>query len=764
MGLHLAGEELAAARDFDPSREKRVIHATVVETWASRPDSTVLLVESAVEAQRACVLPGMGRLLVRENSQRFAAGDRISFWSYVRKPENRGNPGEYDWELYCRTHGVLWTASTQGPDSIVLMKSASAWNPRGLVSRMRNAVTHFIEAHSAGDVRAVLKGIVVGDRGEISQSLNRSYTDSGLVHVLSASGLHVGFAAAIALPLAALAVRVRPSMLLRIPYAKIAAAASILPMVVYCFLAGARVPIVRATIMGMVVASAILLDRRWYSINSLAVAGVVILLAYPLSLFAVDFQLSFAAVLGIVVIVPQVMLGLNRSEPRIEAHVAGRSGSNFREALARIARSAAIAALAAGMTTLAATVAVSPILMAVFHVIPLYGVAANVAAIPLLTPALPLALAGSFVGLGFPRVGALLLVPAEVLVGWTNHIAEFVAGLPFSTLHLPDSSLAAAISGTFVLVGLALIGRGRSLVRAGVIVASGFLVAAAVVGVAALWKDSRTLTVVFFNVGKADAAYVKPPGSEGVLIDGGLRTPHFDAGESILVPYFRRNGIRRLEGIVMSHPDSDHIGGLLSVVRTVPPTHLWFNAIGYSPRFLEEVLDAAYASGARVLPADRGYDPVRLGLVMMTFLNPRGPLISRDHSAADVNNASVVCRLDYGEVSFLFTGDLAEEGERELVASGAHLRSTVLKVGHHGCRKSTTKHFVEAVQPAVAVISCDSSPRGSCPDAGVLADLEAVDAKIFWTGRDRAVTIETDGKHLSVKTGKKSHRRGTGSS
>jgi len=754
-GFNLAGTELDAGQGFTPPPDKQVIQATVVETWSSTPDFRVFLVESAVDTRNGFALPERGRLLVRDNPIRLIAGDRISFRTQVRKPENRGNPGEYDWDLYCRINGVLWTASVRGTDSVLVIHRAGPWSPTAFVSRMRDRATRFIEGHSSGDVRAVLKGMIVGDRGEVSPALNRAYTDSGLVHVLSASGFHVVFVAALAVPLVAVAARVWPPLLLRMPYAKIAAAGSLLPMLVYCFLAGARTPIVRSTIMGMVVAVAILLDRRWYSVNSLALAGVVILLVYPLSLFALDFQLSFVAVLGIVLVVPRVMQRLSRREPQTEAEaVADRNRSSW-NSLARGIRSAGIGVLAAGMTTIAATLAVSPILIEVFRVIPIYGIAANIAVLPLLTPALPLALAGSLVGLLSARIGALLLAPAEILIRWTNHIAEFFASLPSSVVHLPQAGLLGMVGAACLFASVVVASRLKTARAAVAMAAAGFVLSAVLIGVSAVWSDYQKLTVTFLNVGKADAAYIKPPGSTGVLIDGGLRTDYFDTGESILVPYFRRSGVQRLDGMVISHPDMDHMGGLLTIARSVPPARVWLNRIDYSPRFLNKLLDTAVASGARILPADRTSGEVHFGPVVMTFLNNRGWGARRDQPAVDVNNASAVCRLDYGEISFLFTGDLAEEGEDELLSSGVPLRASVLKVGHHGCNRSTAKRFLEAVRPEVAVISCDVSPRGACPHATVMADLESVGARIYWTGRDGAVTVETDGKQLTVKTGKK---------
>jgi competence protein ComEC len=181
---------------------------------------------------------------------------------------------------------------------------------------------------------------------------------------------------------------------------------------------------------------------------------------------------------------------------------------------------------------------------------------------------------------------------------------------------------------------------------------------------------------------------------------------------------------------------------------------LWHNWIGFEPTFLTHLLAAVQAGGGAVAQADRSAQSFGLGNAQVTFLNPPAPILGQDCLSRDVNNASVVCRIDYGKVSFLFSGDLEGAGEDELHASGLNLEATVLKVAHHGCKTSTTEQFLRAVRPKIAVIPCEERQQAACPNPDVLRRLEDVAIHVFWTGRDGAVTLETDGQRVSFRTGR----------
>jgi competence protein ComEC len=734
------------AKNFRPCVERLVVHATVSKILSSGPDSRVLLVTAGVIVDKGTPLPGYGRLTVRDNGTALGPRDTIAFLTRIRQPRNRGNPKEFDWELYCRSNGIFWLASVRGEGSILVVRRGSPHDPRVIAGNVRRAVIRFIESRSSGEVRAVLKGITTGDRGEIGPDLRKAFADSGLAHLLSASGLHVGVVAIFAFLLTSAAVRLAPSLLLRVPYTKLAVALSIPSALVYCTLTGGRIPVERAVIMGLAFAFAILLERRRHSINTLALAGLIILFINPLSLYTLGFQLSFAAVFGILLVVPH-LADPSSSLPR----AVDESGevSRPRRALARVRR------FLRGLvpTTIAATAAVSPILAAVFNSLPNYGLPANLIAVPILTAALPFALLASAIGVFWPQLGGWMLIPAAWSANLMIRVARFFASLPGSTLRIPDPGVAGLLLLTATAAAVLFLLR-RPTLRRSLAVAGIFLVTVSAF-LFSSWMRSRTgdLEVVFLNVGKADAAFVKPPNSTGLLIDAGPRTPYFDAGVSILAPFFRSAGATSLEAVLISHPQMDHMGGLLSLMETIRPSRIRWNDTGRPPPFMNRILERAASLMIPVSSADRRTREVHAGKAVLRFVNPPAGRLLGNRSR-DVNNATVVCRLQYGAVSFLFTGDLEREGEAELLSAGVPLRASVLKVAHHGCGTSSTRAFLEAVHPRIAVISCSDSPFAGCPDPAVLERLESIGAKIFWTGRDGAVTITTDGKTIRVATGR----------
>jgi competence protein ComEC len=259
---------------------------------------------------------------------------------------------------------------------------------------------------------------------------------------------------------------------------------------------------------------------------------------------------------------------------------------------------------------------------------------------------------------------------------------------------------------------------------------------------------SPKLRVTFLNVGAGDAAFIQPPNACGILVDGGPRTPYFDAGTSIIMPFFRWGGIRALDAVIATHPQSDHVGGLVTVLSQVPARELFFNGGQLDHALFDSVVAEASIKGTELKVADRRSRSMRIGGSSLTFVNhPCLPSL-RNLSSRDVNNTSVVFRLDHGNVSFLFTGDLEKEGEDELLMSGIPLEATVLKAGHHGGKNSTADRFLDAVRPRIVILSAEYPARHS-PHAFVLQRLRARGITVLWTGRDGAVTIITDGQTIT---------------
>ncbi len=774
LGFFRGSQALTWNEHFEPPCSKVVVHATVLNTSTTKPGARILILGRGAVASTGMSLPAKGRLVLRNNNISVGYGDRIAFSSRIRKPVNRGNPGEYDWELHCTNNKIAWLASTLGKDSLVILHRGTRLHPRALVFQLRESMSRFLETKSGRSfpeddrraIRAVLKGIVLGDRGDLAvpkgggddRSLSQVFAASGLAHMLSASGLHVGIVVLMVTAGVRTVVRALPKVLLWIPVKKSAAVAAVPAIVLYCLIVGSRIPAIRATMIGIVAAWAIVYDRKWNSFNTLALAGLLILLAYPLALFSPGFQLSFAAVVGILIAVVPLWEDfgggrmLHESSRLEDAGVYPQRASPVQ--LSRFKRQVGLLLL----TTIAAGTATLPFLLEIFHTFPVYTLFANLPAGFLLIAALSIGLPATVIGTIFPKLGALILIPAEGAVWGIVRIASFFADLPGSTVSPPSWG---ALQFTLVLgAAFTTLWYARTLSPKRLPITAAAALAAVCSLTTGFWwnTDRDILKAVFLNVGQADAAFVKAPGAQGIIIDGGIRNQYFDAGRSILIPFLKWSLVRSLDGIVVTHPEADHMGGVPSVMNAVQPKRLWLNVVAISAPLHEDLTDTAGTLKIPIEHADRSCSPVKLGRSTLVFLNAPRREISGEVSSNTVNNASVVCRIAYGKVSFLFTGDLMKEGEEEILASGVRLDATVLKVGHHGSRTSSTERFINRVRPAVAVISAGYPAVRSLPSRSVMERLESFGAKVYWTGRDGAVTIRTDGKNtLYIDTGRGSH-------
>ena len=414
------------------------------------------------------------------------------------------------------------SAYVSGKDALVVLEQGSRYTFSAMLYQIREAIEGFLQSHfpqesqrqtdvpSRADIGRIVRGIVLGDRGEISPTLNTCFVDAGLVHFLSAAGLHVSIVAFAAVVAVALITWPTPTLYNRFPLKKLAAAVSIPAILFYCLLVGARAATVRATIMGLIVAVALISDRRWYSWNSFSIAALLILLIHPLSLFTADFQRTFAAVAGILVVIPALGSAAQQSRK-----AGSKADSNFSGRIGYLEKVLKLWLTALLLTSGGASLGALPLLLWLSHSIPVYSVAANLIACPLFTLALPFALAACFVGTGSPWLGGLIMWPAEVCIRIVVRLAIWVAHLPGSTLQIPHVSVVLMVIVTGICLSPVIYMRKKDRTATGAMVTTYVALAA---GMAAIWlgaqvccRTERNLEVVFLNVGKGDAAIVKFP-------------------------------------------------------------------------------------------------------------------------------------------------------------------------------------------------------------------------------------------------------------
>lgn len=247
------------------------------------------------------------------------------------------------------------------------------------------------------------------------------------------------------------------------------------------------------------------------------------------------------------------------------------------------------------------------------------------------------------------------------------------------------------------------------------------------------------------DVGQGDAIIVKLPNKQTILIDGGQRFGSRDYGELVVKPVLKHFDINRINYLIMTHPHSDHIGGLISVSESFPIDTAFDTYLDYDSWAYKTVMTQLLEDSTVVLQPIPGQVVSLSQDCYLTFFTPDSHFVKRTRN---VNNASIVMRLVYGKTSFLFTGDLELEGEAQISQFNEALKSDVLKVGHHGSKTSSSEYFLERVLPKIAVVSVGYKNKFRHPNKDVMNRMSQYADKIHRTDQSGALWLQSDGSKI----------------
>lgn len=673
-------------------------------------DSERLYAESGWGAVQGRVL-----LTAEGELEGVSRGDRLRVAAKIREPWRYGNPGGFDYREWLASRGVYATGFIK--NARLVHKVEENEGATSYVEGVRKRIDIFIDG-SGADNPCELKALITGGAGCIEGASKEAFMRTGTWHLLSISGLHVGAVALFSYLLVFNLLRVSERMALGYDIKKIALLASAVPVVAYSLIAGMSLPTQRALIMTLVFIAAFAAGRGRDFYNTLALAAIIILALSPYALGDASFQLSFAALFAIVFFTPRLgeTLALSDYKPKDRA-------GRFLQARA----------VPLFLTSVAAWMGTAPLLAWHFNRVPLTGMLANMVAVPLSAFIVPLVLASSAVSFAWEWPAALLLKPAGLLFSLLSWSVDFFSSLPYSSVWVTTPTLLEVLLCSVLVISMASVRKGRVYIII-------FLAALALLLADWTWwnylsKDKGTLKVTFISVGQGDSALLELPDGSTMLIDGGGAYGDFDVGQSVVAPFLWNKKIKKVDYIALSHAQNDHMEGLSFIAENFAPKEFFWNGDG-TLRGLGRILEE---NGIKetVLKAPREF---ALGGVKIEALHP---LASHRF---DTNNNSLVLRITYGSHSFLFPGDIGEQGERELARAG--LGATVLKAPHHGSRRSSTGDFLQNVGPRVVVVSAGKDNAFGFPHKETLERYKGIGAKVYRTDIDGAVFMETDGKEL----------------
>jgi len=644
-------------------------------------------------------------------------GMLIQFEAVVTYPGTARNPGEFDLRHYLHLQGVYARAFIANPQTVLLLGMSGNWSFREFIYPLRRSIAHNLDRYVGGDEAKFLKGLTIGDRSEIPSEVKTSFINSGVMHILAVSGLHVGLITIIlVVVLAAVRIPETPRILL-----------ICLMLIVYIFLTGSSPSVVRAVMMAMALFGAKLFDRKLDIINSLAVAALFILFWDARQLFMPGFQLSFAAVLSIVLLYP-IFYSWSKHLPEWVLVPRLTNG---------IVRLFCLS-LAAGLGTL-------PFTALYFGKIPVIGFLANIVVVPMSGIVLAAAMTTTVFSFVWHHAASLYAEVTKLATSFLLESVKFFGGFTFSYLDA-RFSLFETIGFYAVLALIVSFGRWSfKRMTIAVLVFMNVILYGWILG----WVDRNDLLrVTFLDIGQGDAIFVEFPHGETMLVDAGPRGLHSDAGARFVVPFLKAKGVSRLDAVVLSHPHSDHLGGVPAVLRSVPVSRV-IDAGSYAKSAIyEEYLRLADSVHALRQILHGGHHIGGFADARVYVVHPSGVFTEADTSGrTNLNNQSLVLRIVYGSTSILLSGDAEEDAEETIVHRyGGFIRSDVLKVGHHGSRTSSTEDFVSAVRPNIAVISVGKNNKFRHPSPDVLARLAYNNVKTYRTDENNAVVLVSDGE------------------
>ena len=604
-----------------------------------------------------------------------------------------------------------WFRSERPDGSVSVYLSASSveemeGSPVPWTHRVRSAIRQraaLALERRLGTQAGVASALVLAERDGIPRELWDAFARSGSAHLLSISGFHVGVIAALLGGIVALAGRP--------PRTRAAGVA--IGVWAYVLLIGAPTSAVRAAWM----TSAFVLGRLRMtparSLGALGLSMLMIALLRPSVVAGAGFQLTVTGTAGILIMTKWIM----RHWP------------------AHRGRSWIAPPLAAGI---GASVFTAPVLAYHFGQIPLLSLPSSIVLTPLVATAVPGVIAAIVMDILHIPGAALAGAGAEGLLHAVTATAAALGDLRWTVVLVTPREAALLTAGALLPLLLANAPwRTRPAVRAAVSVLSALAVLWT--GQAALAFAGRgTLHIVAIDVGQGDAIALGTPDGHWFLVDAGPRGfGGSDAGLTRVVPWLNAHGARRLEAVILTHPDEDHAGGLAAVLRNVSTRAVLGPGLSAGQRGHMDGLAEAREAGVPWRRAFAG-DSWSVDGVDFRVLHPKRPDPDEDGPGADPNDWSVVLRVDYGSFSALLMGDADAEIEAGLLDQP---EVTLLKVGHHGSRTSTSEEFVRAVAPEYAIIPVGARNRYGHPDPLVLERLERAGVHVLRTDRDGSVGL-----------------------
>lgn len=657
-------------------------------------------------------------------------GDIVAFKASVKSIRNFMNPGAFDYERFLKLKGIFGTAYADTRNVTILTPGAQTGFFLPLIrkiERVRNQYYYFVLNRTGdSDTGEILASLVTGKKETLSSDIRDLFSKAGISHLLAISGLHLSIVGFLFFSFFYWVFSFLPQALISGRSKKMAGVLTLVPLTGYAVFTGFSPATQRAFLMVTILLFSFISEREKDIVSSLSVAGILILLLDSAALFSISFQLSFMAVVFII-------YGVSLA-----------SKVSFFPKSKMVARTGGMiwVTLFAGMGTF-------PLAAHYFNIVSAIAPVSNLIFIPVIGfIILPLGLVSCLCFSYLPGVATVIIHVCHALISFSVTGAEILTSLPFSwsRVNTWDWVCILVIYLMFAALFLLLKGRRRS---SALLLATGLVMLTVMFSNDLQEKTEKPgLRITVMDVGQGSSALIQTPEGKTILVDGGgfSDTASFDTGRYIIAPFLWRKKIQCLDYVILSHPESDHLNGLIFILENFLVGSLIKNQDEKKSRNYRRLVETCLQRNIRI------WSPSQISLkeTVLLFFD------SGNHEdPKDFNNNSLVFKLMYKDFSMLFSGDILTDREERLAGNEKiDLCSDILLCPHHGSSSSSSKFFLDKVRPKSVIVSCGRYNKYDFPHSSVLKRYGDMGIPLFRTDENGAIFISSDGRDHHIKTSK----------
>ncbi|WP_080844938.1 DNA internalization-related competence protein ComEC/Rec2 [Cytobacillus gottheilii] len=642
-------------------------------------------------------------------SQTLHPGLVCSIQGQLEQPSRAVNPNGFDYQLYLQRNSIYWILEPQRV-SLTDCSSSKTSSPAIFFQNLRYSGITYINTYFPEQTAGLAAALIFGDRKGIDFEIVTAYQRLGIVHLLAISGLHVGLLAGllfyIGLRMGFTRERMITVLLLILPF--------------YALLTGAAPSVIRAVCMLMVALTAKRFEFQIPTSDIISFVFSLYLFISPYTIFHIGFQLSFLITFALLLSAP--VLTKKISNP-------------FYLSL---------------QTSFVCLLASLPIMFYYFYEVSVLSLIANIIYIPLFSwLLLPILFFLFFLHLLIGNMITFLLTMLEVLIVFVNKSSEWVSEFPFAVLRLgiPSSTILLFYAAGIILFFVLWEKRtGYKAFMGNLFIPTAVILLHYAVNTFSLYGE-----VTMLDVGQGDSIFIKLPFAQGnYLIDTGgilqfeeepwqVREKPFEVGRDTIVPFLKSKGVRKIDKLIITHGDVDHIGGSEAVLNAMNVKQLLLAAEDEPSQAEQELITKAEKKGVNIQKVHEGTG-WKSGESSFRILMP-----TETSSSDSENDGSIVMYGEIGGLRWLFTGDVEESSEKKLIERYGSLNADVLKVGHHGSKTSTSIELLHTVQPRYALISAGRNNLYGHPHIEVIEKLKEEKIVILRTDLHGGITYKFKG-------------------